>query len=331
MLVEHEPQMITSNHVDCCAGKNTPFRYRLLNSKLAEKEHHVSLPQILGHAGQPIHSLSDWEKYAIPPARKDKHWQEGRSAFELARLWTANGEPAVPAVMVKLLDSHDATRGKTIQRGISERETQLPPGPRGPRCHDLALFTEQGPSALTICVEAKADELFGGTVERELREAKKRPATQFPERLDWLTRSLLGLPAFDSEVRDSLSAPIRTLPYQLLTATAGTLLEAEAQQSQQAVLVIHEFRTSKTDDKKMEHNAEELNRFLRLLLAQNGAADDNFQLRCGQLYGPLPLLERPVETVRKMPNQIPLFVGKIRTERTGPVDNQRDLTPPRRG
>jgi hypothetical protein len=275
----------------------------------------VEMLEMRGYAGQPIHSLSDWEKCAMPPNRKLKHWQEGRSAFELARLWTANGEPAVPAVLAELLNSRDATRGIGIRRGITEHETHLPPGTHGPRCHDLALFGEQGRSAVTICVEAKADEPFGTTVAHELRNAEKRPFTTFPKRVDWLIRSLLGLPGFNREGRDTESDQASNLPYQLLTATAGTLLEAEDQHSLKAILVIHEFRTPKTDDEKMERNARELDCFLRLLLRQNGAADENFQLRCGQLMGPLPLFDRSVENARKMPYHIPLFVGKIRTDR----------------
>lgn len=272
--------------------------------------------EIKGHAGHPIHSLRDWENYAMPPDRKRKHWKKGRSACELGRIWTANGEPAVPSELIELLNSHDATRGTVIRSGITEHETRLPPsGSHGPRCHDLALLAAQGQSAVTICIEAKADEPFGATVADELRKADKRPRTKFRERLDWLTRSLLGLSAFKGEDRNSVSDEIRNLPYQLLTATAGTLLEAELRHSTKAILVIHEFRTP--DDQKMERNASELNRFVRLLLQQNGAAEEKFQLRCGQLIGPLPLLERSVGKSRKLPYQIPFFVGKIRTDRSG--------------
>ncbi|MFZ0467162.1 MAG: hypothetical protein WAL78_15825, partial [Candidatus Acidiferrales bacterium] len=232
-------------------------------------------------------------------------------------IWTVNGEPAVPTVLTELLNSRDATRGAVIRNGIADHETQLPPGTHGPRCHDLALFGEQGQSAITICVEAKADERFGAPVVDELRNAKKRRGTRFLDRLDWLTRSLLGLPAFKDEGRNTVSDEIRNLPYQLLTATAGTLIEAENQHSAKAILVIHEFRTLKTDDEKMERNAAELNSFLRLLLQQNGAPDGNLQLHCGQLIGPLPLIERSVEKDRKMPYQIPFFVGKISTDRVG--------------
>lgn len=52
--------------------------------------------EIEGYAGNPIHSLSDWEAHAMPADRKRKHWTPGRSAGELGRVWTANGEPETP-------------------------------------------------------------------------------------------------------------------------------------------------------------------------------------------------------------------------------------------
>jgi hypothetical protein len=125
--------------------------------------------QIQGYAGVPIRSFEDWARYALPPARNELHWESDR----------------------------------VILSGITEQETPRPFGNRGPRCHDLALRAEQEGSAVTICIEAKADESFGGTIIRELSTARKRAAkregghTRFPERLDWLTtRSLLGLRAF---------------------------------------------------------------------------------------------------------------------------------------
>jgi hypothetical protein len=241
-------------------------------------------------------------------------WKEGRSAFELGRIWTEKGEPAVPAELVQLLDSHEATSGTVIQSGITEHETTLPLGSRGPRCHDLALQAEHD-GGITICIEAKPDESFGGSVAEELLKARKRPVTRFPERLDWLTRSLLGLPAFDDDQCTVLSNVIAGLPYQLLSAIGGTILEAETKTATTAVLVIHEFRTPLTTDAKMELNSSLLDRFLRLLLAKNGAADKAFHLQRGRLFGPISVIQRPVARTRQMPCHIPFFIGKIRTDR----------------
>jgi hypothetical protein len=131
---------------------------------------------------------------------------------------------------------------------------------------------------MTICIEAKADEPFGATVAQELRKAKKRPVTRFPERLDWLTRSLLGVPAFKDEEHLVLSDVVSRLPSQLLTAIAGTLLEAQIQEATIAVFLVHEFRTTATVDVKMKANAETLDSFLRLLYSFNGGPNEDLQL-----------------------------------------------------
>jgi hypothetical protein len=185
----------------------------------------------------------------------------------------------------------------------------------------LALQAEQDGRAVTICIEAKADESFGGTIIQELSTARKRAAkrkgghTRFPERLDWLTHSLLGLRAFEDARHQVLDGVVADLPYQLLPAIAGTLLETKHMKASKAVFVIHEFRTAKTTDANLDANADALNRFLRLFLLANGAsAADSFQLGCGHMVGPISITERPVEGTSKIPCDIPLFIGKIRTD-----------------
>lgn len=135
----------------------------------------------------------------------------------------------VPPALSQVLDSHEVTRGLVVSSGITQRETTLPFSNHGPRCHDLALIAERDGCIVTISIEAKADEPFGGLVAEELRKSRQRPETKFPERLDWLTRSLVGLPAFMDNQRLVLSDVISTLPYQLLSAIGGTLLEAQLQ------------------------------------------------------------------------------------------------------
>ena len=277
--------------------------------------------QIQGYAGVPIRSFDDWARYALPPARNEVHWQPDRSACELGRIWTVRGEPAVPDQLAQLLESHEGTRRMVILSGITERETLLPFGNRGPRCHDLALQAEQDGRAVTICIEAKADESFGRTITQELSTARKRAAkregghTRFPERLDWLTCSLLGLRAFEDAQHQVLDGVVADLPYQLLPAIAGTLLEAGHRKASKAVFVVHEFRTAKTANANLDANADALNRFLRVFLSANGAsAGESFELGCGHIVGPISITERHVEGTTKIPCDIPLFIGKIRTD-----------------
>ncbi len=267
----------------------------------------------------PIRSFRDWEASALPPGRKLKQWKEGRSEFELGRIWMERGEPSVPAELLRLLDSHESTRGTVIRSGITQLETTLPFANRGPRCHDLALLADHDGSTVSICIEAKADESFGRAVGAELLAARNRtPRTKFPDRLDWLTSSLLGIPAFADDERKVLSDEITSMPYQLFSALGGTLLEADLQGARKAVLVVHEFRTPLTTDVKMNANASALDGFLQLVLASNGSTDTNFGLEPGQLYGPVSIIDRPIVGTSKMPCHIPFFVGKIRTDCISP-------------
>lgn len=126
---------------------------------------------------------------------------------------------------------------------------------------------------------------------RKNRKARRRPETKFPERLDWLTRSLLGIPAFKDNQFVVLSDVVCALPYQLLSAIGGTLLEAKLQQASKAVFVVHEFRTFATVDAKLDANANALNCFFRLLLSADRGCE-GFEIRSGQIVGPVSITEK---------------------------------------
>jgi hypothetical protein len=279
---------------------------------------------IKGYGGEPIRSFGDWESYALPRDRHKKHWAEGRSAYELGLSWTASGAPSVPPELTDLLESNEKTRRITILEGRTEHETALPFGARGPRCHDLALVGRQGSQGVSIYIEAKADESFGGSVAEELSKTRKRVTekkqtqTRFPNRLDWLTRSLLGFPAFKNEGMTAISDSVANLPYQLLAAIAGTLIEAKLQNAAIAIFVVHEFRTQKTGDHKMAENGQVMANFLRLLIAQNMGIEEHLEFHPGHLLGPLLFRDFGVTEPVRFPYDVPLFVGKIRTDKRLP-------------
>jgi hypothetical protein len=272
--------------------------------------------QVTSFLGNTIQSFSDWERYALPPDRRDLHWKEGRSAFELGRSWTSSGVPSVPRELTQLLESHEETRRLEILSAITEYETPLPFSSYGPRCHDLALRAEQDGCAVTVCIEAKSDELFGGTVADEFRKAKKRPGSMFPQRLDWLTRTLLGIPAFDDEQFLVVSDAVSTLRYQLLSAIGGTLLEARSQLAAKAVFVVHEFRTTATVDAKLDANANDLTRFVRLLQSSKKERGQDSEPEIGRV-GPISMTVLPLPGEISVLYHIPLFIGKIRTDLLG--------------
>ena len=309
-----EPSMDCGAIRDAVQGRMSPFvePAEPISSIRFEDAETV---EMRGFAKQQIRSFADWEQRALPPERKARQWKEGRSEFELARCWTMSGAVAVPPEIMQVLDAHEGTSHTAIKSGRTQHETPLPFGDRAPRCHDLLLLAERYGEVTAICVEAKADEPFGRTVAEELREARKRQGTRFPERLDWLTSSLLGIPAFRNGRSLELSDAVADLRYQLLTAVAGTLLEAKARQATTAILLVHEFRTHATDDGNLRDNAEALNRFMSAFYSHNGGPDEVVCLVHGQMLGPISLVKRPIAGLPEVTSEIPLFIGKIRTDR----------------
>jgi hypothetical protein len=79
--------------------------------------------QIQNNEGASILAFDDWATYALPPERKKLHWKEGRSGWELGRVWTEGGEPGVPRQLAQLLESHEGTRRIVILSGTTERES----------------------------------------------------------------------------------------------------------------------------------------------------------------------------------------------------------------
>ena len=269
-------------------------------------------------SGQNITNLDEWALHGLPESRRDLHWKEGRSALELGRSWTAQGFPAVPAQVRALLDSHGDIKGAQILSGFVEHETRLPFGSTGPRCHDLMTPAERDGKRIVICVEAKADEAFGGTLEDELHKARERAKksrsgkTRFPERLDWLTRLLFGKSVFLGADARLIDPEMSGFFYQLLTAVGGTLIEASVQQASAAVLIFHQFRTFATEDKKMHSNTEALQSFLEAFLRAN---DVDKHLVTDSLLGPIQVAPAIWNIGIEMPKGIPLYIGKILTDR----------------
>ncbi|MFN2469445.1 MAG: hypothetical protein ABR583_00305 [Gaiellaceae bacterium] len=109
---------------------------------------------------------------------------------------------------------------------------------------------------IVIGVEGKADEPFGDRLEDHVRNAlRTTPASGTPQRVDQLTIAFFG----STLATDRSLGAIR---YQLLSALAGTLVDARELEATEAILPIHEFRTDKTDDHLQDANAADLDAFL---------------------------------------------------------------------
>jgi hypothetical protein len=224
--------------------------------------------RFISRDGRPIESLSDWEDLGKPASAS--HWRPNRSAYELAAAWIS-GDAVERAT--ELLGLRPEFLGIQLREGVAEKKTQFDENPRGPRNHDLLIHASTNGGGLVVGVEGKADELFDLPLWRWRENAlAASPESDAPRRLDDLTTFFFGT-TID---RDHAHPPLACMGYQLLSALAGTLADAKEDAVPQAVLLIHEFVTSETEDEKHVANARVLDDFLTRLAGEvdrNGSAD----------------------------------------------------------
>jgi hypothetical protein len=244
--------------------------------------------------GQPIGTVEDWFRLA-PPKSPERHWVDGRSAKEAARAWLERPD-TLPREVGALLSTCAHLGDIRVHR--AEPEVLLSfDSYRGPRNADLALWATSGSDPLAITVEAKADESFddlvGDVISSALERLSTTPRSGGVTRVVQLAQSLFP-PAQKGQPR------ITDLRYQLITATAGTLAHAAAIGAGRAVLIVHEFVTTKTSRQALSANHDDLSRFIGRLSGGSVAS-----VEAGVLYGPFvvpgePLFENPAQ----------FFVGK---------------------
>ena len=249
--------------------------------------------------GQTIRTLDEWEKIAGP--KRDDQWSPDRSAMEVARAWLSVASPILPADVAAALASNPAFG--TVTRWTGEPEVRLSFDKlRGePRNSDLLVRGHDEYGKFLLAVEAKADESFGETVADALADAVERrlvnPGSRGVERIQGLAAALL-------EPKRRGEARLGRLRYQLLTAVAGAVAVAVKEGGCRVVFLVHEFRTSKTVDKKHATNARDLDEFVHRLT--HGAVP---HIEAGTVRGPIQL--RPSALFDTIP---PLFIGKVASD-----------------
>lgn len=195
---------------------------------------------LVSRNNMPITTIADW--HGELNKREQKKFVPGFSAYETARAWTQPNR--VPAE-IEALFVRPPLAGFHLARAVVEAKTWFDEF-GGPRHHDLLLTArdDRGRAAV-IGVESKVNEDFGGTLAGEHARAVARAKkddyeSNMPARLHGLSVGLLGRALPHDQPYDSRDAKLR---YQLLSALAGTLVEADLAQAEVAVLLVHEFQT----------------------------------------------------------------------------------------
>jgi len=113
------------------------------------------------------------------------------------------------------------------------------------------------------------------------------------QRILQLARALFG-------ARTQAGPPIKDIRYQLMTACAGAICEAERHGYSRALVLIQEFVTSATDDARHKSNARDLSVFVKRL--SHGAISE---VASGSIQGPFSVPGTPL-----FAGTTNLFVGK---------------------
>lgn len=257
----------------------------------------ADLPGLVVEKGdRPIRDMTDWLDRA-GPLGKDRQWKDGRSAKELARAWFGSEDsttPAIPAVLRDLLTSHPRFSDLDTFRAIPEHKVPLDDFEGNTRNTDMLIIADAPSHRTVISIEAKADEPFERTIAERVAAAEKTllksPGSKALPRIRQLSRAILG--------REPNEAG--GLRYQLLHAAAAALIEAKAAGADEAIMLIHEFRSDGCRPRNLERNASDLAAFVAVL-----APDTS---RDGALAGPMS-----VPGGGRVPVDVPLYIGKIVT------------------
>jgi len=257
--------------------------------------------------GRPIRSIEDWLELA-PPKKGIAHWQDGRSAKELAKAWFRGPKPSPPTELTRLLASHPATQHLVIHEAAAECRLRLDDFEGETRNADLWLRCSNEDELVVATIEGKADEEFGTKI-GPYYDSKCGTRSNVPGRIDALCNAIFG---------HELSAEIRCLRYQLLHGAAATLISARDHGAIKAVFVIHEFHSARCRHAALMRNSADWGQFLRSLNAVPYLTETEEYLAQTdtvpfKMFGPIA-----VPGGGFVPSGLPLFLGYVRTNLTKP-------------
>ncbi len=197
-----------------------------------------------------IYDLDSWFKVA-PPMGAEKQWRPGRSAMELSRYMTANF-PNVPAEIENILS--DFTASDTEFDWAGEYVTNFADYDLGRgegRNHDAFMWNDD----VVVGIEGKADESLGSQL---IGDAIVNASGNKMHRIRGMIKMLFGdAPENHKDIR-----------YQLVTATAATLLEAKERNVKNAVLLVLVFKKAGCySEQKIDANNADIDRFLNEISA----------------------------------------------------------------
>ncbi len=238
---------------------------------------------------KPITTLKEWE-LAFYTSYKAHQWkQKDRSAYQTAIHWLLT----IPVEFNELIKNLNIK----INVISPEHITPLDDFKGNSRNHDLCLLgknTKNEP--IIICIESKVDEPFGKEIGLYYQEIQDKKAKNLPSNADSRIDSLCEV-----FFKSPNSKRVRFIKYQLLTAIAGTIAEAEINKVKTAYFFVQTFLSNNMDSKKHRQNQRDLD-YLIKILSNNKVGI----LHSGEIVGPFNALNGS----NNIPKEIDLYIGK---------------------
>jgi hypothetical protein len=245
--------------------------------------------EILG-TRQKITNIAEWLAFA-GPAGKEKQWQDGHSAKELAKAWTRDNCVAPPNELTRLLENSDHTRNLTFEKAFAE-EPVLFDNHAHPRKQDLEVFCRtQSGNGVVLSIEAKSTEKFDEILSKCYQSGfKKKGESKIPARIRGLLQRVFGAQI----ATDAYELPknYQDIRYQLLYSLAGAVAAAQRHNATLAVFLVHEFVTEEQSRiEAVKNNWNDYIRFAKLFKDQMQNVNID-ELGHNHLIGPFHFAER---------------------------------------
>ena len=211
-------------------------------------------PGTLRKGSHLLTTIEDWHRHA--PPKREVHWKDGRSAKESARAWI-DAAPGLQSDIARTLAACPDIGPLRNWWAEPEARVAIDSFRGEPPNIDLLIVGADDRGPAVVAVEAKADEAFGNRLVEQYRRAHAALASNCRSKAVARIDALLDRFGLDME-----RPRVADLRYQLLTAAAAVLAEAERRSSARAIFVVHEFVTPLTLPERRERNSADLDRFL---------------------------------------------------------------------
>ena len=182
-----------------------------------------------------IKDLDQWFHVA-PPEGRLKQWKVGRSAMEMARFALSN---EFPKVIAKLLEECGLKESafSCEPEALTNFENNM--GKSGPRHHDLLMVGKD----TIIGIEAKVSESFDKTINEKRKGATENMNIRLNSCIEFL---------YENEPE-----AVEELYYQLLSATIGSVIEAQRQMKKNVISLFIVFTGNIDAEKDYEKHIKD--------------------------------------------------------------------------